>query len=184
MKPSDKIVVGLAGDTGAARYPIQTRCFAPGNLEAAESQPIGGAVIGRLVEISEAGAPQVDFPENPSGHPIPARALGELDPNDAGRPVVLLFERGETTQPIIIGLLQPQPTSQASRGQREAEKKAIEVIADGEKLVLTARKQIDLKCGKASITLTRAGKILICGEYVLSRSSGVNRIQGGSVQIN
>jgi Domain of unknown function (DUF6484) len=183
MKPSDKTVVGLAGDTVAARYPIRNRCFAPGNLKAVESEPIGGAVIGQLVEVSEAGTPQVDFPENPSGHPIPARALGELDPNDAGRSVVLLFERGETTQPIIIGLLQPQP-SQATRRQGEAEAQTIEVVADGEKLVLTARKQIHLKCGKASITLTRAGKILICGEYVLSRSSGVNRIQGGSVQIN
>ncbi|MEP7119602.1 MAG: hypothetical protein ABJE95_01785, partial [Byssovorax sp.] len=36
----------------------------------------------------------------------------------------------------------------------------------------------------SSITLTRAGKILIRGAYVLTRSSGVNRIQGGSVQIN
>ena len=33
-------------------------------------------------------------------------------------------------------------------------------------------------------TLTRAGKILIRGAYLLARSSGVNRIQGGSVQIN
>ncbi|XXT19888.1 hypothetical protein WME94_57670 [Sorangium sp. So ce429] len=30
----------------------------------------------------------------------------------------------------------------------------------------------------------RAGKILIRGEYLLVRASGVNRIQGGSVQIN
>jgi hypothetical protein len=41
-----------------------------------------------------------------------------------------------------------------------------------------------LHCGKASITLTRAGKVIIRGEYVLARSSGVNRIVGGSVQIN
>ena len=42
----------------------------------------------------------------------------------------------------------------------------------------------ELRCGKASITLTRAGKVLIRGAYLLSRSSGVNRIKGGSVQIN
>jgi hypothetical protein len=34
------------------------------------------------------------------------------------------------------------------------------------------------------LTLTHAGKVLIRGAYVLSRSSGVNRIKGGSVQIN
>ena len=32
--------------------------------------------------------------------------------------------------------------------------------------------------------LTRAGKVLIQGAYLLSRSTGVNRIKGGSVQIN
>ena len=41
-----------------------------------------------------------------------------------------------------------------------------------------------LRCGKASITLTKAGKVLIEGSYVLSRSTGVNRIKGGSVQLN
>jgi hypothetical protein len=55
---------------------------------------------------------------------------------------------------------------------------------DGERLVFTAKKEIVLRCGKASITLTRAGKVLIRGIYLLSRSSGVNRIKGGSVQIN
>ncbi|MEW5071937.1 hypothetical protein AB1P14_09365, partial [Pseudomonas aeruginosa] len=38
--------------------------------------------------------------------------------------------------------------------------------------------------GKASITLTRAGKVIIRGAYLSSRSTGVNRIKGGSVQIN
>lgn len=56
--------------------------------------------------------------------------------------------------------------------------------ADGERLVLKAGREIVLQCGKASITLTSAGKVIIRGAYVLSRSSGVNRIVGGSVQIN
>jgi len=60
----------------------------------------------------------------------------------------------------------------------------VEVDADGERLVVTAKEQIVLRCGKASITLTKAGKVLIQGAYVSSRSSGVNRIKGGSVQLN
>lgn len=55
---------------------------------------------------------------------------------------------------------------------------------DGERLVLTAEREIVLQCGGASITLTRAGKIIIRGEYVVTRAAGVNRILGGSVQIN
>jgi hypothetical protein len=53
-----------------------------------------------------------------------------------------------------------------------------------DRLVLVANREIVLQVGKASITLTQAGKIILRGTYVLSRSSGVNRIKGGSVQIN
>jgi hypothetical protein len=60
----------------------------------------------------------------------------------------------------------------------------IEVDADGERLIVTAREQLVLRCGDARITLTKAGKVLIEGKFVSSRSSGVNRIKGGSVQIN
>ncbi len=66
----------------------------------------------------------------------------------------------------------------------EAPERPDEARLDGERVVLSADKEIVLKCGKASITLTRAGKVLIRGAYLLNRSSGVNRIKGGSVQIN
>jgi hypothetical protein len=60
----------------------------------------------------------------------------------------------------------------------------VELRLDKQKFVFTAEQEIVLRCGKASITLTRAGKVLIRGAYILNRSSGVNRIKGGSVQIN
>jgi hypothetical protein len=50
--------------------------------------------------------------------------------------------------------------------------------------MVSAKEQLVLRCGKASITLTKEGKVLIQGAYVSSRSSGVNRIKGGSVQLN
>jgi len=53
-----------------------------------------------------------------------------------------------------------------------------------EQLLFSARTDIMFKCGEASIMLTRAGKVLIRGQYVLSRSGGVNAIKGGTVQIN
>ena len=59
-----------------------------------------------------------------------------------------------------------------------------ELFIDGKRVTFDAKEQIVLRCGKSSITLTRAGKILIRGAYLLNRSSGVNRIKGGSVQIN
>ena len=50
--------------------------------------------------------------------------------------------------------------------------------------MVDAREQLVLRCGKARITLTSAGKVLIEGAYISSRSTGVNRIKGGSVQLN
>jgi hypothetical protein len=49
---------------------------------------------------------------------------------------------------------------------------------------VSAKERLVLRCGKASVTLTRAGKVIIEGSYVVSRSTGVNRIKGGSVQLN
>jgi hypothetical protein len=58
------------------------------------------------------------------------------------------------------------------------------VKLDGDSLILSAKRDIVLQCGKSFITLTSAGKVLIQGEYLLSRSSGVNKIRGGSIQLN
>ena len=55
---------------------------------------------------------------------------------------------------------------------------------DGQRLVVTAKEQLVLRCGKASITLTSAGKVLVQGTYLSNRSTGVLRLKGGSVQIN
>jgi hypothetical protein len=41
-----------------------------------------------------------------------------------------------------------------------------------------------LRCGDASITLTQAGKVIIRGNYIVSRSSGYNKIKGAAVDIN
>jgi hypothetical protein len=96
-----------------------------------------------------------------------------------GHDVTLMFENGDPQRPIVTGRIrtpEPWPTS-----GRPAE---LEVDADGHRLTLTAKDQLVLRCGKASITLTKAGKVLVEGTYVSSRAMGVNRLKGGSVQIN
>jgi uncharacterized protein (DUF2345 family) len=60
----------------------------------------------------------------------------------------------------------------------------VQLDSDGQRMLVSAKKELTLRCGKASITLTEAGKVLIQGSYVSSRSTGVNRIKGGSVQLN
>jgi hypothetical protein len=135
---------------------------------------IQGVVIGTLVELDVIGNPRVDYPGCPGG-PLEARTMAHLDSSKIGRALALSFEEGDPTKPMVLGVLHRPGTP---------EPKSLQVEVDGETILLTGRKEVVLRCGKASITLTRAGKVLLRGAYLSSRSSGVNRIKGGSVQIN
>ena len=143
-----------------------------------QSKRLDGVVIGVLMNFTEAGMPLVAFPGNQSKTGIEANSTTVLKHDDFGCQVALLFEGGDPIKPIVIGRIQhPEEIIQPKQQKRVAE-------MDGERLEFNAEKEIVLRCGKASITLTKAGKIIIRGAYLLNRSSGVNRIKGGSVQIN
>jgi hypothetical protein len=141
---------------------------------------ISGARTGVLAGFANDGrTPLVVLRGHRSTAAVPARMTMDLHGAHVGREVLLVFENGDPRHPIIIGCLS------TGAAWPEAERPVqVEVDADGERLVVTAKSQLVLRCGKASITLTSAGKVLIQGAYVSSRSSGVNRVKGGSVQIN
>lgn len=139
---------------------------------------LDGVVIGVLMSFTEAGMPLVAFPGNPSETGIAAHSTTIFNSDDIGCQVALLFEAGDPQRPIVIGRIQhPQNIVQPKQKNTIAD-------LDGERLEFNAEKEIVLRCGKASLTLTKAGKIILRGAYVLSRSSGVNKIKGGSVHIN
>ncbi len=139
---------------------------------------LSDVVIGVLAGIDNNGIPLVVFPLSHSEIGLPARATVLLTSADIGREVALLFESGNPDRPLIIGRIQGRAVQEPESSQ------SLAVKVDGESVTLSAKKDITLKCGKASITLTKAGKILIRGSYLLSRSSGANRIKGGSGQLN
>jgi hypothetical protein len=116
---------------------------------------------------------------------VAASSTTPLRRSQVGATVVVLCENGDVRKPIVMGVLQERPVSQDTEAAREdITPKLVSVQADDDALVLSAERQIVLKCGAASITLTRAGKVLINGAYVLSRSSGYNKIKGAAVDIN
>jgi hypothetical protein len=49
---------------------------------------------------------------------------------------------------------------------------------------LTAKDEIVLECGEASITLRRNGRVIVKGTQVDSVSAGTNRIRGGQIRLN
>lgn len=161
------------------------------NQKTSTAQNLPDVVVGILIGIDDAGVPLVVFPGSQSELGIQARAVVVLSPDEIGQEVALLFEGGDYQRPLIIGRIpkaesvtkkSPVEIQEPSQEEKQAEPLSAEI--DGECIYFNAEKEIVLRCGKASITLTKAGKILIRGTYLSSRSAGVNRIKGGSIQLN
>ena len=145
---------------------------------AQDASRLDGVVIGVLMGFAEGGAPLVVFPGNPARQAVPARTTAASSPTTSAREVALLFEDGDPARPAG-DRPHPAPGGGARPGRNRRSRRR-----RGQRLELTAEREIVLRCGKASITLTRAGKVLIRGAYIFSRSTGVNKIKGGSVQLN
>ena len=161
----------------------QDRRGAPvGSRAAGTPAPVSmgiGVTVGTLIAFTEHGAvPLVTHRSQTGTAARPARTLVDLHASHIGRDVALLFEDGDPERPIVIGCFLDQHATSPELVSH------VDVDVDGQRLTVTARDQMVLRCGKASITLTRAGKILVQGAYISNRSSGVLRIKGGSVQIN
>ena len=122
-----------------------------------------------------------DLPQLP-GEVLRARATIKLTQSQIGAQVVLMFENSDSRLPIIVGVLQQpipfMPIAEAKPIQQ------VSVTADDDRFVVSAEREIVLRCGDASITLTRAGKVIIKGNYIVSRSTGYNKIKGAAVDIN
>jgi hypothetical protein len=135
--------------------------------------------VGELVALAEDGTALVVDPARAQARAQCARSVVDLHAAHIGAQVLLAFEQGDLERPIVMGVLRGRagwPLEEAP-GQ-------VEVSANGERLVVSARRQLVLRCGKASITLTRAGKVLIEGAHVVSRSTGMNRLKGGAIELN
>jgi hypothetical protein len=140
---------------------------------------IDGVVIGRIQELTPRG-PLVRYRGCPSPGGLVARAAAAVTDTDVGRRAALMFEGGDPGQPILTGLLHFDDDEREAHPALDG----LRVEEDDQRIDIKLSKAISLSCGKATILITPAGKILLRGKYVLSRASGVNRLQGGSVRIN
>jgi hypothetical protein len=149
-------------------------------VSSTDSSPdVTAAHIVTIVALSDDGTPSVDL--GPADPAVPARlamraSRERIETAIAERQqAVVVFEHGDRTRPIIVGLIEPLAPTDAA---------LVEADVDGRRVRLTAEDEIVLQCGSASITLRRNGRVVIRGAYVESHSQGTNRIKGGQVQIN
>lgn len=167
--------------------------------DGAPRERIWGSRLGWLTGVDAEGRLLVDFGGNPEG-PLPAKQMLHLTPAMVENAVatrqsaVLLFENGDSRLPLVIGLEQgPSSTplldailEETGTGPAPEAPAAppTEALVDGQRVVIEGKDEVVLRCGQASITLRRNGKVIIRGVYVETQASGVNRIKGGSVQVN
>ena len=180
------LVSGVESSNSDDFASLVSRADEPESKETLPHTEPGGLRLGTLVAIGEAGAPLVALSGSDKADAIASRSIVTCDHKHIGRDVVLGFEGGNLQQPIQLGFLDEAapPSAEDPIAAKDLDKNPLDLSVDNQRLELTAEREIVLRCGKASITLTRAGKVLIRGAFLLSRSSGVNRIKGGSVQIN
>jgi hypothetical protein len=174
---------------------VKTKASPSDSATASAVAAAAAVKVGYLASGSKPGTVVVDFDGNTAG-PLAARSVVALDSvtiRDALRsrqPVVLLFENGDPNLPIIVGLVPPDPgavllgTLLHAPATAPAPVRPTEARVDGKRVVLEGDQEVVLRCGDASITLRRDGKIVMRGAYIETTATGLHRIRGGSVKIN
>lgn len=120
---------------------------------------------------------------------LSAPSLVPLTSANLGAQLALGFESGDTLRPIILGLIlsaaHPTAVPQTkTSNQTDAETEPLDLIVDGQHIVLQAEREIELRCGDAAIILSADGHIQLRGTYITSHASATQRILGGSVNVN
>lgn len=144
------------------------------------ANPTTAPCVGSVARISTEGLVWVDFPGNENGLVQARLALTDTQGIREGTAVLLVFEAHDPAKPIITSVIRDrlEPKTETSAAAPR------DVLVDGRRIVLEGHDEVVLRCGKASITLRRDGKIAVQGVELLSRATGTNRIRGGSVAIN
>jgi len=167
-------------DTLEGGSPLRPLIEGTVGLVAPHVAPINGVVIGKLIAMKDGGrTPLIVYQGQPGAEALPARSVVDLHGAHIGKQVVILFESGYPARPIVMGVLR-----EGESWPLDERPGTVEVDADGERLIVSAKQELVVRCGKASITLDRDGKVTIRGTQVVSHAEGVNRIRGGSVQFN
>lgn len=132
---------------------------------------IPGVMLGEIVGVDKDGRPLVRWQGRGSR---PAQPLWTSTPpkwsDCVGCRVALALVDGDARRPLIVGLLDAP--------------RAAPIATMPSTLKVESRDELVIECGKSKIALRADGRIEIRGGHLVSRSSGPNKVKGGSVHIN
>jgi len=151
-----------------------------------------GFVTAVLTGFNSSGEALVGFSKINKNQSIVARTIISLKNCMIGRDVILAFESNDRTKPIVMGVLQTHSELKNTHNSSKEKNNqplypdvaSFQAEVDEEYIEINAKHKLVLRCGEASITLQRDGRVIVRGADILTRSSGLNRIKGGAVQIN
>lgn len=129
---------------------------------------LAGVAVLEIVGADAEGGPVVRIPPEDENRSVRVAWMRE-EPDWAmcgGLRAVVAFPEGEG--PVLLGLLDPPPAQEGLP----------------EKVHIESEEEIVIRCGKSRIAMRADGRIEIRGGHLISRSSGPNKIKGGSVQLN
>jgi hypothetical protein len=134
------------------------------------------------------GLARVEVPGSPT--PIEARVAVGLDEGAlqaAARDrqeAALLFADGEGERPILLALLRSATPNLDAALAVPLPAGARDARVDGRRVEIEGAEEVVLRCGRASLTLQRDGRVVLRGVNVVSQADQVHKVRGGKVQIN
>lgn len=162
----------------AASDPLNSLRTTASHDSGSETMPI--VVVGELLALIEQGrVPMMSYPLQSDYAALRARSVIDLRHAHIGCRVVLMFEFAQPSLPIIMGVLRERdgegwPPSLATD--------RVELDAGGERLIVSAKRKLVLRCGQSNVRLCDDGRIEIKGQAIVTEAVGANRIRGGSVE--
>ncbi len=145
----------------------------------------GQVITGHLQGIDDEGR-ILFLAEKGAGSPVPvsigiALSDGVLVPAARNQQRALVIGTNEDPPKLVlVGLLRERVSAAA----RDAGPGRLEVKIDGETLRFTADREIELRCGNASLVLRQSGRVILKGTYLETSSRGPLKIKGATVEIN
>lgn len=156
------------------------------------SEPLAaGPKVGRITSAVPGGPVLVRW--SGAAAPVPARVAAPMDAAGLeraareGQEALLVFEDGRLDRPILVALLAsvtPQLDALLASPSPAAAPAKADARLDGRRVVVEAGKELVLRCGKASLTMTEDGKVSLRGFQIVTQADGVQKIRGAKVQIN